>query len=111
MPFVRNDKACGHIERCCLARTIRTEQADYLTLTHIYRHVVHDGTLAITLDKPFCTKNGIVLLAYNMLFFHRVSDFPAKLVKKSLIMYRNEKNNLFNAVFFVEIDYFCIAKH
>ena len=51
MTGVRDDKSCRHIERCGLSSSVRTEQTNNLSLTHVYRHVVDNRTLAVTLDK------------------------------------------------------------
>jgi len=53
MSVVRHDESGGHIERRCLAGTVRPEQTYDFALLHVDRHVVDNGTLAVSFHQSF----------------------------------------------------------
>ena len=63
------DETRGHIERCGFSGTVGTEQPHDFALLHIYRHVVHDGTLAVSFHQALCAQHHAVLFvpAVNVL--------------------------------------------
>ena len=60
---VGHDESCGHIERCGLSCSVRSQKSYNLALANIYRHVVDNGTLAITLHKSFGAEHHAVGLS------------------------------------------------
>lgn len=113
MPFIGDDKTCGHVERSRLTGSVRTEQTDNLTLLDIERHVVGHRAASITLHKSlgvqFLTgksllqqfidllRGEIVIVVFNC-FFHDVY-FATKLLKKGIITLLKGKTLSIIAVF------------
>ena len=62
MAVVRHDESGSHVERRCLAGTVRSEQTDYFALLHIDRHIVDNGTLAVSFHQSFGTEHHAMWL-------------------------------------------------
>ena len=64
MARVGHDKTCGHIERRCLAGTVRSEQSDNLALLHVDRNVVNNGALSVALHQSLGTQHHAFALLH-----------------------------------------------
>ena len=53
MSTIGHNQTRGHIKRGGLARTIRAQQTNDLTLLHIEAHIVYHGTLTIPFHESF----------------------------------------------------------
>ena len=93
MSVVRHDESGGHVERCCLAGTVRSEQTDYFALLHVDRHIVDNGTLAVSFHQSFGAEHhavGFLLCcSFSRLTIHYV-DFAHVLV--IIILYKGSAN-------------------
>ena len=76
MAAIGHNQTCRHIERRRLTGTVRTEQTDNLTLSHVETDIVYNRALTIAFYEPLGTQ-------YNAFLFHYLINLPAKLRNNS----------------------------
>ena len=64
MALVGNDQPRGHVKRGGLARTVRSQQADNLSLLHIEVHAIGHCPLAVTLHQSLRTEYHSLIISF-----------------------------------------------